>query len=232
VTDRPYSDPKFNRRNMLLGGALLATAGLAYARTPRTHYDLLGKGKLEEIIPKRIGPYEFQTASGLVLPPEDQMRDQLYAQILTRVYASNDHPPVMLLIAQGRGQDGTIQIHRPEVCYPAGGYWLSDVEVNRMALPGGSPLPTRRFTAVGPDRTEQLLYWTRIGRLLPTSWLDQRMAVFEENMRGYIPDAVLVRISVIGADRLSASRNLEEFGRMLIGAVAPATRRFLIGAPA
>ena len=230
IDDRTSANTDMSRRNMLLGGALLATAGLAYARTPRTHHDLLGKDKLEAVIPKRIGPWELEFRNGLVLPPEDQMRDQLYAQILTRVYTSAAHPPIMLLIAQGRGQDGTIQIHRPEVCYPAGGYSLSEGTVESIQLQGGAPLPTRRFTAFGSDRTEHLLYWTRIGRLLPTTWLDQRLAVFEENMRGVIPDAVLVRVSLIGADRSAANGPLEDFSRALVSSVQPATRRFLVGA--
>ena len=219
-----------SRRNMVFGGALLATAGLAYGLTPRTHYDLLGKSKLEKLIPEQIGPWKFEFRSGLVLPPADQMRDQLYAQVLTRVYTSPDHPPVMLLIAQGRGQDGTVQVHRPEVCYPAGGYQLSQVEVAQIRLPQGGRLPTRSFTATGVERTEQLLYWTRIGRQLPTSWLDQRLAVFGENLRGVIPDAVLVRMSMIGGERAPAIQTIEQFALALLGSVAPATRRFLVGA--
>lgn len=224
------ADRGLSRRNLLFGGALLATAGLAYARTPRTNYDLLGKGKLEKVIPDRLGRWTFEYRSGLVLPPEDQMKDQLYAQVLTRVYTGAGLPSIMLLIAQGRGQDGTVQVHRPEVCYPAGGYALSDVLVEPVALGGGASVPTRRFTATGPGRTEQLLYWTRIGRLLPTGWLDQRLAVFEENMRGVIPDAVLVRISTIATDRGPALSALEGFARTLIGSVQPDTRRFLVGA--
>ncbi len=229
MTDPELADRGLSRRNMLFGGTLVATAGLAYALTPRTNYDLLGKAKLETIIPEKIGPWNFEFSSGLVLPPADQMRDQLYAQILTRVYTSPQPPPVMLLIAQGRGQDGTVQVHRPEVCYPAGGYRLSQVRVEPIRLPQGGQLPTRSFTATGVERTEQLLYWTRIGRQLPTSWLEQRLAVFEENIRGVIPDAVLVRISMIGGERAKALQTIERFALTMLGSVAPATRRFLLG---
>jgi EpsI family protein len=220
-----------SRRQMLIGGSLLATAALAYAATPRRNVDLLGNGKLEALVPARIGNWTFLSKSGLVTPPSDQLSDLVYDQLLTRVYVGEDLPPMMLLIAQSPAQTGTIQVHRPEFCYPASGYRLSDSRTHPIDLPGRAPsLRTRMFTAVGQARTEQLLYWTRVGRELPTSWTEQRLAVARANFRGDIPDAMLVRVSTVGASAEASIGFLDAFARQLIVSMSPKGQTALIGA--
>lgn len=225
------SDPtgvQLSRRRVLIGGGLLLTAGATAARLPREEINFLGTGKLEALIPTRIGRWSFASESGIVVPPEDQMVQQLYAQLVTRVYTGSGLATIMLLVAQGGGQTGVLQVHRPEVCYPAGGFSLSERRVFDVALPRG-PLPTNAFTAVADARVEQLLYWTRVGNDLPASWLAQRWSVARANLEGYIPDAVLVRLSTITPDRDAAFADLAQFGRDLLEATTPATRRFLVG---
>lgn len=223
--------PSFSRRNLLLGAGLLGTAALARAMVPRDPFDMLGKGRLENLVPETLGPWSFATKTGLVIPPQDQLSDALYAQLLTRVYTAQDRLPMMLLIAQSPGQDGVLQIHRPEFCYPAGGFRLSGSRVHEVELPGNFALPTRMFTASSLERTEQLIYWTRIGRDLPTTWADQRLSVAKANFRGEIPDAVMVRISTASSDP-AALGQIDEFARALIGGVSAQTRPILIGSNA
>lgn len=219
-----------SRRQMLVGGALLGTAALAVAATPRSRLDLLGKDKLEALVPGEVGNWSFLSKSGLVVPPEDQLSEQLYDQLLTRVYVGENRPAIMLLIAQSPSQDGTLQVHRPEVCYPASGYRLSESRVHRINLPGRQAvLPTRMFTAVGDARTEQLLYWTRVGFELPTTWGEQRMAVARANFRGQVPDAVLVRISTIMSSAPAALEALDEFARSLVASLPPKGKLALLG---
>lgn len=218
-----------SRREMMIGAGLLCTAAVSHAMIPRTNIDLLGKGKVEDIIPEQVGPWSFLSKSGLVVPPSDQLSEKLYAQMLTRVYtATDDRPPMMLLIAQSPGQDGVLQVHRPEYCYPAGGYQLVDSRVHEIEFNEGLALPTRAFTAISPDRTEQLLYWTRIGSALPTSWADQRLAVAKANLRGEIPDAVMVRVSAISTDP-AALNQIDEFTRAMVAAMKPKDRPILLG---
>lgn len=217
-----------SRRDVIIGGALLGTAAVANALVPTEEMDLLGSAELENVIPKQIGGWEFFSKSGLVVPPEDELSDALYAQVLTRVYLADGRLPIMLLIAQSPAQDGVLQLHRPEVCYPFGGYTLSGSRLHEVELRGRSSIPTRVFTASGPSRIEQLLYWTRIGSELPLTWLQQRLAVAGANFRGQIPDGVLVRISAIAPDQ-SAVRDLDAFAKALIGSVSGPTRNALIG---
>ena len=133
----------------------------------------------------------------------------------------------MLLIAQSGGQTGMLQVHRPEVCYPAGGYQLSSVTTQRMEIDGKS-LPTNRLTATADGQAEQILYWTRVGEDLPVNWRDQRLAVASQNIRGLIPDAVLVRVSIRSNDAATAFLALEDFTRSMIADISPAQRRILI----
>ena len=227
--DRAQLDrARLDRRKFLLGGAFLGSAALAYARTPRTVEDFLGKAKLDNIIPKQFGDWSFVTASGLVTAPEDQLSRLLYSQLLTRVYSAPGKPPIMMLAAQSASQTGVLQIHRPEVCYPAGGFQLSPVVEHDIPV-GPLTLRTNQLTATADGRSEQIVYWTRIGRHLPISWSGQRWAVAQDNMRGIIPDAVLVRISVGTNDRDEAMAVIGGFTRSLIGSLAPLGRKVLIG---
>lgn len=217
-----------NRRQMVFGAAFLGAAAVAAARQPRSVIDLLGDRKLENVIPQQVGPWSFHSKSGLVIPPQDQLSDQLYAQLLTRVYTNPDSPPIMLLVAQGGGQTGVLQVHRPEVCYPAGGFVLMNQSKHQVGFSRES-LDTVAFTAAADSRVEQLIYWTRVGRELPDSWAEQRWAVAEANLKGQVPDAVLVRISTISPDRKESLALLDSFTRTLLETVSPATRKFLVG---
>ncbi|WP_205481678.1 exosortase-associated protein EpsI, V-type [Sphingomonas arenae] len=215
-----------DRRKFLLGGSFAAVAAVAAWRQPSERIDFLGKRKLEDIVPKRFGAWEFASNSGLVIPPEDQLSSLLYSQMLTRVYSSGDDS-IMLLIAQSAGQTGVLQVHRPEVCYPAGGYKLSAVVPMTVPLGHGS-LVANTLTATADTRNEQILYWTRIGTHLPVSWAQQRMAVATDNLKGKIPDAVLLRISMVSTNRERAFQVMSDFARQMLQAMPPASRRVLV----
>lgn len=204
-----------DRRRFLIGGALAASAAAAFARKPDESIDYLGARKLEDIVPKKIGEWEFLTTSGLVVPTEDTLSAALYSQLLTRVYTNGDEPPIMLLIAQSAGQSGILQIHRPEFCYPAGGFTLSPI--SPVPLPtGGRSIEVNSLTASLPGRTEEIVYWTRVGGKMPLSWAEQRLAVAMDNLRGLSPDAVLTRISTIDPNREAAFARLSVFAQQMV----------------
>ena len=135
-----------DRRKIVLGLLFCSAAGVAAWRQPTTKLDFLGSTKLEDIVPNTIGRWKFVTSSGLVVPPEDELSDSLYSQLLTRVYWDGESPPVMLLIAQSAQQTGVLQVHRPEVCYPTGGYRLSPVTQHAVPV-GSSALQTNSLVA-------------------------------------------------------------------------------------
>lgn len=216
-----------SRRETLLGGAFLATAVAGLALKPRRIENLLGTAKLDDLVPQRIGSWRFDTASGLVLPPADQLRDSIYSQLLTRTYVRDGAAPVMLLIAYSGTQDGTISVHRPEVCYPASGFRLTQMAPHSVPLAPGVTVPSRAIVAETDTRREQLIYWTRLGSHFPTHWSAQHLAVAAENFAGLVPDGALVRMSSIGdGDQFPT---LDGFARDLFRSVGQQMRRVLVG---
>lgn len=202
----------------------MLAAGGAYARMPRRKYRLIAPGQLEHLIPLQVGSWRFMAASGLVLPPPDQLAHLLYDEQLTRTYQSDADLSVMLLMAYGSSQGGMLQIHRPEICYPASGFRLTSTVEEAMPIGHGRSIPVRRFTASSDTREEQVLYWTRIGQELPVSWAEQRLAVVRSNLDGFVPDGLLVRLSTISSDVRAAQDTLQRFAATLLGQLGPRQR--------
>lgn len=218
--------PHLTRRHILLGATFAATATLAQTLVPRSHLDLLGRARLDTLIPPIIGPWSFASVLGLVVPPQDDLKDQLYSQVLTRVYTAPERPSVMLLIAQSPVQNGVLQIHRPEVCYPFSGYKLSPIIDHSIAIDQKTVIEGRFLTATTSDRIEQVFYWTRIGHSNPSSWLAERIAVAKANFEGIIPDGILVRVSTISADR-NLVDELDIFTQSMFKLLRPDSRKTL-----
>lgn len=226
---REDNEPLLSRRAMIAGGLMAGASVIANLKRPDIPVRMLGKAKLDDIIPKQIGSWTYTTADGLVLPPPDQMRDRIYSSLLTRYYASPKEPPIMLLVAYSASQDGMIQVHRPEVCYPAAGYELSGEGFETIDAGKGVEVPGHYFSARSNTRQEQLIYWTRIGDAFPTRWWAQHVAVAEENLKGHIPDGVLVRISTAAPDDKQAKEVLLKFIETMAHSLPPRGRLVMFG---
>ena len=218
-----FTEPQIDRRKLLTGLLFCSAAGLAAWRKPNRHVDYLGAAKLEDIVPKTIGRWKFVAASGLVVPPEDQLVRATYSQLLTRQYSDGENEPVMLLVAQSGSETGILQIHRPETCYRASGYQISAVTPHPVAI-GSSVVSANAMDASSEGATEHVLYWTRVGNKMPANWGEQRIAIAEQNLRGILPDAILVRISIVSDDAGRAWASLDAFTRTFIQSL-PAGRR-------
>lgn len=229
VGSGPLGMAGISRRNMILGGTLLAASAVGYIRQPQPVTKPMKDEELEKLIPTRVGEWQFLTSSGLVMPPPDEASETLYDQVFTRIYTAPGKPSIALLIAYSSVQNGLLQLHRPEICYPAAGFRLSDTVRAPLRLPNGEEIHTRAFTAKGPQRSEYVFYWTRLGEYLPDSWLDQRIAVVKANLKGQIPDGILVRASVLADADVRAQSDLRRFMEDLLADLSPAGRRLLVG---
>lgn len=217
-----------SRREAIAGIMMLSAAAAAAARMPNIPLNLLGSAKLEDVIPNQIARWRLVDRSGLVLPPEDQLSLALYSQLLTRVYWDGVGAPIMLLIAYSANQTGFLQVHRPEICYGAGGYAIGPVAAEPIGFGGGKSISANLMPATIRDSTEYVLYWTRIGSRVPPSWSAQRWAIARDNLDRIIPDAALVRISTIMPDADAARAALKSFAQALLAATSPAVRKALI----
>jgi len=221
------------RRHALMGGACLAAAGAAWALKPRRRLSLAQGAKLDRIIPRRFSGWTEHQSDALITPDdEDSLANRLYSQIVGRLYAHDSGPIVMMLIAYGDTQNDLLQLHRPEVCYPAFGFRIDRSSEVGVPLSPHISVPARELTAYSPQRVEQILYWTRIGEHLPTDGREQRLAKLKDQLHGIIPDGVLVRISLVGDDEAEALATNRRFARDLVNAIPAQHRAILIGSEA
>ncbi len=220
-----------SRREFLIGGACALTAGAAYAATPRERMSLLGKEKLEALIPRAFGRWSELPSNGIVVPQsDDSLAARLYAQTVTRMFVNNsDGTSVMALFAYGDTQSDQLQLHRPEVCYPAFGFAVVESLAVDIQLAKGAVIPARRLTAQSAIRNEHVAYWTRIGEYLPQSGDDQRSAKLRTAFQGIIPDGILVRISNLEATADSGFAVNQRFVEQLISAMPKQGLPALVG---
>jgi len=218
------------RRDLLIGGASVAASAAAYGLKPRRHVSLLGKEKMEAIVPVSIPGWSAATSEGLVKPKVEGLAATLYNEIVQRTYIGElIDAEIMLLIAYGGTQSDVLQLHRPEVCYPALGFQIESKRAAPLTLRGGGVLPVVQVVAVAGERRENIVYWTRLGEALPTDGAQQRGILLRDAMQGFIPDGVLVRASMIHPDPSEAFRVLSSFVPTLLAAVPASGRPALIG---
>lgn len=217
------------RRDLLFGGLAAAAGVTAYARKPRRKLMMIGENGLAKIVPDQVGNWIYDSSGGLVLPPPDQLAQLLYDQQIARNYAAADKLPIMLLMAYGSSQSGMLQIHRPEVCYPASGFQISQTRETPWEWAPGHAIPVRRFTARSDTRVEHVLYWTRIGNELPVDWASQRIAVMRSSLSGFVPDGLLVRLSAVSQNAVQAEEMVEAFARAMLTVIGPDGRQKLLG---
>ena len=222
-----------NRRNLIVGGALIAAAASAEVMRPRQRLVLLREGRdLEKVIPRTIGTWQKIESDAFVLPKvPGSLSDRLYNQTISRLYVSESHEPVMIVIAYGAVQNDLLQLHRPEVCYAAVGFSISESRTTPVALGNAAILPARSLTARSETRVEPILYWTRIGDDLPTNGSEQRRVKLRQQMDGYLADGILVRLSTIGEPSAATAADLALFARSMVSAINPLDRPALLGRP-
>lgn len=222
-----------SRRDVLMGGALVVGAGGALAMTPRGRLTLMLAGhQLETMVPKQLGPWTYAPSGGIVLPrDEDGLTAKLYGQVLSRIYFSPSRLPVVLVIAYGEVQNDLLQLHRPEVCYSAVGFDITEMQRADIMLAPGVSMPARQLVARNEERVESITYWTRIGDDLPTSGTEQRLAKLGQQLDGYISDGILVRMSCPVAPTPAVREQLAEFARVMVHAIPAPDRPALLGRP-
>lgn len=221
------------RRDLILGLPLLAAAGGAFALTPRNRLNLLGDKKLEKAVPLKIGSWSVTPSNAVILPDSQpgSLSARLYDQTVSRLYTSDSELPIMMVIAYGSTQSDQLQLHRPEVCYSAVGFDITEARQVQVPVPGPAKLPARELVASNNERTEPILYWTRIGDYLPASGTEQRLMKLRSEFHGYVADGALVRLSTVGEPSPETFNTLQRFASAMLGATDPAALPALVGHP-
>jgi EpsI family protein len=217
------------RREMVVGGALALSSLGGVVLSHATDAAPRRISPLDQIIPARMGEWSEAPFVDLYLPRGEPAEEGIYDQVLTRYYSRTAVPPIMLLIAYGGSQSADTGIHRPEICYPAAGFTLDSSSQVTIPVMRGAPIAARLITARAPGRTEQILYWSRIGSEFPTSNFEQQLLLLRHAFSGSAVDGALVRVSTINPDPRSALMVLSAFTQALLRISDPRARALLLG---
>lgn len=185
-----------DRRSVIIGVGLVAGATLSYLGASRVSAAPISEDQFRSMIPERVDGWKSQKSSELVLPAQDDMQAKLYENLETRIYEGRGLPTIMLLIAYNRAQQNNVQVHRPEVCYPASGYPITANKPILIAF-GSTKISARELVANRGGVNERIIYWIRVGEQFPVGWAEQRFAMAKANVQGSVPDGLLFRASII-----------------------------------
>jgi EpsI family protein len=196
------------RRGLLVAGVMFAGAGLATGLRPsRLMSDTLGVPRLEDVFPVAFGGWRVDTSLPVILPAPDVQAqlDKLYNEVLARTYVNADGVRVMLSVAYGGDQSDATSAHRPEVCYPAQGFAITENFADTVRV-AGRDIPVRRLMSHIGGRHEPITYWIVVGDRIVTTGIGQKLAQMRFGLRNIIADGLLMRVSTIDADMAHGHR--------------------------
>ncbi len=213
--------------------AMLFAAALSAVATPRTRIADQGpKVDLEVIVPREFAGWHVDTQIKPVIasPDAQAILNKIYNQTLSRTYVNPNGDRVMLSMAYGGDQSDAMQVHKPEVCYPAQGFSVLKILKAQLTTPFGA-LPVTRLVAQQGPRNEPITYWITVGDHVALSGLDRKLQVMKYGLTGRVPDGMLVRVSSIDRDEANAYRIQEEFLNAMLASLDPGGRVRVAGRP-
>lgn len=187
----------------------------------------------EQLVPTAfMGWHQVVSDQAAFVNPELQsMIDQLYTAVVAKTYEHADGRQVMLSIAYGRDQRDGLQMHDPEICYPAQGFAIQHKFQSQMTWQQ-RPLPLRQMvTENRSGRREVVSYWTLVGEQIVEGRLDKKLAEFEMAKHGLIADGLIFRVSTIASVDAEAFAVHQSFVRDLLDSLSAEARHAVIGNP-
>ena len=226
-------DRILTRRAVIAAALMAAAAAGGQAMVPTRRMALLrGPFKLADIVPSTFAGWQVddRSAGGIVDPQTEAMLNKLYSQMLDRVYLDGQGRRIMLSIAYGADQaDDDVQLHYPEVCYPAQGFRVKSNRVERIETAEGTIHVRRLETQFSDSRFEPVTYWTIVGDQQSLGGWDRKISEIRHGLKGEIVDGLLFRISSIDRDSAQGFALQEEFIKSIVAAMTPQSRRQLAG---
>lgn len=218
-------------RNIILLAFMLLAAGLTIVMRPT--YKIAEQGEkveLEQMIPRSFGDWkeESRPVVQIIDPQQKEMLQKIYTQTLSRTYIDTQGDRVMLSIAYGEDQRDAVQLHYPEVCYPAQGFEVISNTRNILEI-RGQKIPVRRLETRLGQRYELITYWTMIGNTAVLGGVDKKLAEMDFGLKRQIPDGLLFRVSTINQESQQAFTVQKRFVENLIDAVEPDVRNRISG---
>lgn len=219
-------------KGIILASAMLM-AGVTASTLKPTHKiaDERPKIKLVDMVPERFGDWRLLPQSGALVtnPQAETLINKLYSQLLNRTYVNSAGQAIMLSISYGEDQRDGMQLHYPEVCYPAQGF---EVKANRTGTIDTvyGHIPVRRLeTQLNGQRHEPVTYWSTVGNQVTLGGINKKILEIKYGIRGKIPDGLLFRMSSIDQDSSAAFALQEKFARELLPLLTEDARSRLAG---
>jgi EpsI family protein len=223
---------------ILASVAVLGVAVLAKVLEPR---ELMARSSaslnLEQVIPRQFGIWKLLPEVSPVIPadPEgyvepDSNSARIYTQEVGRSYTDGHGNIVMLLVAYGPVQNFRLKAHRPEICYTAQGFRVSEKTSAELSYSEDArPLKMARLTAEREARFEPISYWMRVGNDISNGVIDRQFIRLKYGLRGIVPDGALIRVSTIGLPKDTSYKLQDQFIRDLLSAIPPNELNFFTG---
>lgn len=220
------------RKALAFAGAALAAGAGALAMVPRAGVvEMTASMPLDTLFPPSFDAWKID-ADVIPLEIGADMRKvvaEAYDQTLARTYVNRHGYQIMLSVAYGGRRNQGMDIHRPEVCYPAQGMALRRETHETVIGFGDAQLPVKRLVAGAGNRNEPITYWLVIGRSVASFGYGHRLALLKYGLTGHVPDGMLVRLSSIDNDEKRAFAEQGEFLHALLAAMTPDFRRRVMG---
>ncbi|WP_050415601.1 exosortase-associated protein EpsI, B-type [Azoarcus sp. CIB] len=210
---------------------MLLAAGGAYGLRPTQKIaDTTPSVDPEVMIPTAFGDWreELRSTPQIVDPQQQQTIDKIYSKTLSRTYVNSEGYRIMLSVAYGSNQSDSMQVHKPEVCYPAQGFSLHAKQTAVLRTSSGDVPVTRLETSLGARR-EPVTYWVTVGDRVISSRMHKKFVEMSYGFGGEIPDGMLLRLSSIDAGTAHAYDVQVQFAEDLLSAVRPEHRTQLFG---
>jgi len=220
--------------------ASIAIAGTAIAAEVFAPRQLMARTtasqSLESVIPQQFGTWKVVPEISPVKPvdpeayvqPPDPLSAKVYSQEVARGYTDGAGHVVMLLVAYGPVQNYKLKAHRPEICYTANGFRVSEKTSSDLDYSGHS-LKTTRLVAERESRFEPITYWMKIGNDISNGVVENQLSRLKYGLRGILPDGALFRVSTIGLPKDASFKLQDQFIKDLLIALPPQERGFFLG---
>jgi EpsI family protein len=223
---------KLSVKSIVLLALMLLSAALGWAMRPRIYLsDERPPINLAAMVPTTFGDWheEVNLVAQVVNPQQRDLLSKIYSQTLSRTYVNTQGYRVMLSVAYGKNQSDSLELHKPETCYPAQGFTLLSKTPTVLDFSIKPISATRLATQLG-QRFEPITYWTVVGDYVTNGGTGKKFAELRYSLANRIPDGMLIRLSSIDKDTANAYEIQRRFSKVMIEAIAPDNRNRFGGA--
>lgn len=217
---------------MLAVAVMLGSVAAAELLKPRKYWvDVIGEPHYDALIPLQFGDWQALPGGSNVLvnPVQEEHLMRLYSETFARTYI---HKPtgraIMLSIAYGIDQSNDTQLHTPDACYPSQGFRVEQRTEHEVSSRFGGIDAVELVTTKGPERTEPLTYFIRVGDKIARGSRDRNLTRIHMALKGYRVDGMLFRVSEI-TKRPTPFGLQDQFINDVLSALSPEGRRRVIG---